>query len=94
MKVYFTRQWNNSEIWTEDYWDLSRHRHSKTSIINSDKAYVIRYTILNILSKEFKSIKFCGDSKINICDDKLSFKFNDHADEAYFILWSNDGIEI
>lgn len=40
--------------------------------------------VLHILKENFKSIEFHRDN----------FKFNDKADEAYFLLWSSEGINI
>lgn len=38
-----------------------------------------------VLKDNFKSIEFI---------DKRNFRFNEEADEAYFLLWSNEGIDI
>jgi hypothetical protein len=43
----------------------------------------------NVLEKQFLSIEF--DTAQN---NYFIFKFTDPADEAFFLIWSNDGIEI
>jgi hypothetical protein len=39
----------------------------------------------HVMYKKFASIKF---------ENEIKFKFTDQADEAFFLVWSSDGIEI
>lgn len=43
--------------------------------------------LLDILEEKFPSIVFSTECSTD-------FKFEDKADEAAFILWSNDGVDI
>jgi hypothetical protein len=48
------------------------------------------------IKKQFRSvvITYCWTKEAFIGRHYLTFKFTDESDEAYFILWSSNGVEI
>jgi hypothetical protein len=52
--------------------------------------------IINSIINKFKSIKLIRIDRPDLGDDKISvyFYFINKSDEAYFLLWSNDGVEV
>ena len=73
---------------TKDGYEFECIGKAYNTYVFKDGLYINGYNadeeVLRILKENFKSIEI----------EKDIFKFNDTADEAYFLLWSNEGIEI
>ena len=57
-------------------------------VFNLEFIYVVR----QILQDQFSSVAYKTGTKVYA--DSFYFKFNDKADEAAFLLWSNEGIDV
>ena len=78
MKIYFYK--NNIE---KDWY----YFYPSDRVFNLEFVYLVRST----LQEKFKSIIF-KNTKIHA--DSIYFRFKDKADESFFLVWSNDGIEL
>ena len=72
-------------------WDkngnLLCYKVTDTDSFSSTSKDKIRKKIVNKLKRKFESI--------DVYDGEFcSFRFNDPADEAFFLVWSSEGIEI
>jgi hypothetical protein len=80
-------------------------KHLKTFLVEKSKKYLGYYHIYSgsdhyypnvmcVLKEKFKSFEAMPDERYSSFKSGLYFKINDPADEAFFLLWSSDGIEI
>jgi hypothetical protein len=83
MLMYFKKC--KDDVWYDDWVRFTGDYSGKTG--HSLVYAVIRDRIKMKLNETFPSIR-------HYSPELLYFDFKDPADEAFFLIWSNDGIEI
>lgn len=88
MKVYFCRNMHNINTWGINYiLGVNNFYHSKKDIDAIIK-------IDEILKTKFSSIKVLSIPLSPLPPSYYEFSFDDLSDDAFFIVWSSDGIEL
>jgi hypothetical protein len=85
MKVEFRKEYNYYYVSSIFYGrNLKAHKRKELRPTGGVRIYMKK-----ILPEIFPSIEF-----IENCTGRVDFLFTSESDEAYFILWSNNGVEI
>jgi hypothetical protein len=80
IKVQFSKEYNSNRYWAMSSFDTTDSHTDHFASFDSNVARVRKK-----LKETFGSISF---------KDNTRFVFNEAADEAFFIVWSANGIEI